>query len=128
MDRGQLRKYFVDCGLSYSNIKIIHLRMLEALIQIEFEKIKVDDIFEKCIYWDRVNKSKYYKGKYNTDGSLICAFMTAKGGYFNCREVVSFNENGFIGFCGEADGTNIIPVANGFKNWCDWLKEIANGK
>lgn len=35
------------------------------------------------------------------------------------RECISFNYNGFIGFCGWADGGNTAPIVAAFKEWCD---------
>lgn len=39
------------------------------------------------------------------------------------KEVISFNRDGFIGFCGAADSENTAPVVAAFVEWCDWLAE-----
>lgn len=56
-------------------------------------------------------------------------FIRGKGGYFDEREVVSFNQEKdtqtqnphWIGFSGNADDNNIQPILRGFMKWCDWL-------
>jgi hypothetical protein len=45
-----------------------------------------------------------------------------KGSYFDNREAVSFNKDGFIGFAGWADDRNVQPVSEGFAKW---VKEVA---
>ena len=45
------------------------------------------------------------------------AFVFIDGNYFEGREAVSFNEDGFIGFCGWADGCNERAILEGFYRW-----------
>lgn len=128
MNRDELRAYFKSKGLSYSVVSFRDLRMLEMLLNKHFSKQRIERFKTNSpIYWIRVNEAKYYKGEYDTDEKLICAYLTAKGGYFTAREVISFNRDGFIGFCGEADGSNLIPVAKAFIEWCDYLVNLIEG-
>ena len=124
MNRNEARAYFEAAGLSYRDITILKLQMLAAKLNEAFAR-QEQGFVEKGItpYWRRVNDAKYFKGRYEADGTMRCAFLTARGGYFNAREVVSFNEDGFIGFCGEAADSNALPVLETFVAWCDWLKE-----
>lgn len=128
MNRDELRAYFKSKGLSYSVVSLRDLRMLEMLLDKHFSEQRIERFKTNGpTYWVRVNKAKYYKGEYGVDGKLIRAFLTAKGGYFTAREVISFNRDGFIGFCGEADGSNLIPVAKAFIEWCDYLVNLIEG-
>lgn len=127
--REEARAYFKDKGLSYSDIRIETLDYLAALLNLKFAQQNVERKSnpEKPQYWVRVNSAKYYKGEYKENGTLICAFLTGKGTYFNAREVISFNRDGFIGFCGDADMKNTEPVVKAFIEWCDWLAEFRRG-
>lgn len=128
LTRDQARRYFMQCGLSYGDITVRALRYLQVEIDYEFNSSRRAALEGKgWEYWVRVNDAKYFKGQYAEDGHMIRAFLTAKGAYFNAREVVSFNSDGFIGFCGEADDTNAQPVLAAFMRWCDWLKERKEG-
>ena len=121
--RDDARKYFKDCGLTYQDITHWHLRRLELLLNQKFIEAALSGNEGRPTYWVRVNDAKNYKGQYAEDGTVICAFLTGKGTYFTAREVISFNKDGFIGFCGDADMTNTKPVVAAFREWCDWVKE-----
>lgn len=47
--------------------------------------------------------------------------IRCKSFYFDSREAVTFNSDGFIGFAGWADETNVQPVLAGF---ADWVKDM----
>lgn len=51
------------------------------------------------------------------------AFLYVDAHYFTKRECISFNINGFVGFAGWADGSNVRPILKGFNKWCDYLLE-----
>jgi hypothetical protein len=51
------------------------------------------------------------------DGRIVGASLRCKGFYFDDREAVTFNEDGFVGFAGWADDTNVRPVVAGFSKW-----------
>ena len=131
LTRDQARQYFKDCGLSYKDVDLRALRYLEIELNNQFNLVA-----QSCLngghcypgggpkpqYWVRVNPAKYYKGIYAEDGHLIKAAMTATGTYFTAREVITFHDNGDIGFAGEADKINVQPVLAAFMLWCDWLR------
>lgn len=41
--------------------------------------------------------------------------------YFDQREAITFNQDGFVGFAGWADDNNIQPILSAF---CEWLDEM----
>ena len=45
------------------------------------------------------------------------AELRCKAFYFESREAVTFNSDGFIGFAGWADEKSVQPVLAGFKEW-----------
>lgn len=41
--------------------------------------------------------------------------------HFENREAITFNKDGFIGFAGWADRTNIVPIITAFNKWVDFI-------
>lgn len=128
MTRNEAREYFKEKGLTYSDITLSDLEFLSVLLNLRFtqqrkERIQARKRGEdtKPVYWIRVNDAKYFKGQYDEYGRLIFASLTGKGAYFTARQVISFNKDGFIGFCGDADDRNAQPVLAAFVEWCDEL-------
>lgn len=117
------RDYYKKCGITYEDItmnslyKLIQLlnkRIVEAgscMIMINEPKLK------------GANKNIVFK-----NNKLVFAEIRVKGTYFDDREAITFNEDGFIGLCGWADGYNLTPFIIGFKEWCDYLENKAGEK
>lgn len=130
MTTSEARAYFADKGLTYASVTLPDLHYLKELLNEQFtrQRKRLLQTGEKPLYWRRVNDAKYYKGTYDPiTGSMVCAFLTGKGEYFDAREVISFNRDGFIGFCGAADSENTAPVLAAFVEWCDWMVETNKG-
>jgi hypothetical protein len=53
-------------------------------------------------------------------------YLKVDGLYFKDRECISFNPDGFIGFCGWASSANSIPICSAFTQWCHII--VANKK
>lgn len=127
MTNNEARAYFKEKGLTYADVTLNDLHYLRELLDehlIKQRKELMESNRHEHLYWRRVNAAKYYKGDYNPfTGSMVCAFLTGSGEYFTAREVISFNRDGFIGFCGDADSKNTAPVLAAFVEWCDWLAE-----
>ena len=64
---------------------------------------------------------KGHKDDYTWDGHLLCAFLRCYGSYFTDREAISFNRDGYIGFCGWASTQNTVPITDTFIRWCDHI-------
>lgn len=118
MDRRELaREYFRQCKITYDDItmndiykliKLLNKRIVEAdscMIMINEPKLR------------GTNRNIIFK-----KNKLAFAEIRVKGDYFNDREAITFNEDGFIGLCGWADGYNLTPFVMGFKDWCDYMK------
>lgn len=120
VNRDEARAYFKDKGLTYNDIKVLDLAYLKELLDEKFLQQREAQIriHGRPLYWRRMNAKTEAKWGYT---NMICAYLTAKGEYFSSREVISFNRDGFIGFCGDSDDENLQPVVNAFTEWCDWL-------
>lgn len=124
MNRRELaREYFKKCNLTYDDIDMNAIYRLIKILNFK--------IFEANSCMLMINEPKlrgrYTNVKLNKNGKLIFAEIRVKGTYFDDREAITFNEDGFIGICGWADGYNLTPFVLGFKDWCDWLKNKVGG-
>ena len=59
--------------------------------------------------------------KRKTNGTLISCYLYVNSHYFERRECISFNADGWIGFAGRADQGNTNPILRAFIEWCDAL-------
>lgn len=107
MTNDEARQYFKDKGLTYAVLTEEAVLLLIAKLQLEIYKAKRND--KDCILVG-INKYKYKPGR---------VFLTVKGTYFDSREAISFNQDGFIGFAGWACTRSTEPFINGFIKWCD---------
>ena len=115
--RDKAREYFSETlGLSYSDINEGDILILSMLINQELKIAKDDTSVEMRL-------SQKIKSKYKTNGELISCYLYVNSHYFTQRECVSFNGDGFIGFCDWADDRNTKPVVTAFRKWCDYLAE-----
>jgi len=117
MTKDECRQLFIDKGLSYKDINLSKIHELKELLIIElleFHKTNphIDLKFKKT-------GSKGKGCKFNEDGSVNKYFLMVSGSYFNDREAISFNQDGFIGFAGWADSTNVSPMLNAFEKWVE---------
>lgn len=51
------------------------------------------------------------------NGRVVLAELRCRSDYFEDRQAVSFERDGFIGFAGWADEVNVQPVLRGFVSW-----------
>ena len=113
MNNNDARQYFQDKGLTYKVLSEYNIDLLKLLIQEEIMKARKEDM--GCILV-RVNEKT--RGK-KQGGLVEWLELTVKGTYFDSREAVTFNRDGFIGFAGWAPNTNVKPFIDAFVRWCD---------
>lgn len=54
------------------------------------------------------------------------ADLKCKSHYFEKRQCVTFEGNGFVGFAGWSDEHNVQPILSAFANWVEWMKSDCN--
>lgn len=117
----QLRLKFSELGFTYQMITSKEIGKLIQLLNIEI------DIFNKNPDNElKLNISKFgnndFNYDYNNDGAIKSVFIKVDAFYFEDREAISFNSNGFIGFCGWASSKNAVPIFIAFDKWLEYLK------
>ena len=113
------RNYFKELGLDYTNITLEQYDKLRDFIQQEMYILLSDSSYH-MVKDLRMDEKIVIK---NGEVSLY-----TNGSYFIKRQAISFEKNGFIGFCGWADGCNRIPFIIGFVKLCDYIKVGGYGK
>jgi len=119
-EREEARDYFKNRRLSYKSIYLTHIRELRKLIKYELQTYLPTTNHSRQMDM-RLHKERKKDLKFNRDDFLIEGGIWIDGSYFESREGLYFNSDGFIGFCGWADCENKMPFIIAFKKWCDWL-------
>lgn len=110
----QARDLFDDKVGSYSNVTEGDILALIMIINKELKIHNKKGVASIC----SLRLSDKVKMKRKTNGSIVNCFIRVNSHYFTGREAISFNEGGFIGFCGELDQSNTQPFLNAFEKWC----------
>lgn len=98
------RKLIAEQGITTDNVTDNQLQSLHA----ELKK--------------SLSESDCYDGTYRANPlGRTPKYMTCRTNEWDNREAISFNRDGFIGFCGWASTTNTAPVLNAVKNWLNKL-------
>lgn len=106
MARDEAREVFARSGMTYAMLNVPLLRDLRKRMDL---RMKAAGLIKGTF---RMRRSCAFK-----PGDRFFAGLRCKSYYFEDREAVSFNPDGFIGFAGWADDQNIQPVVAGFKDW-----------
>lgn len=114
----EAREYFKNAGLTYKNITEGDILTLIMLLNREIKKS--NKIGETSV--NTMTLSKRIDLKKRSNGTIITCFLYVNSHYFERRECISFNADGFIGFCGWADVGNSNPILRAFREWVDVLK------
>lgn len=117
MTNNEARQYFKDKGLTYAVLNPQTVKLLKDIVQIEIDNMKTE--ITDCILVS-INRL----GPVNSQLKNGWVELTIKGTYFDKREAITFNRNGFIGFAGWASSDNTKPFIYGFIKWCDELSKI----
>lgn len=94
--RNEARKYFNHTRLRYSDINEGDILVLCMLLQKELKSEKYDVSVNMRL-------SQRIETTYRLDGQLVECSTFVNSHYFKNRECITFNPDGFIGFCGWAD-------------------------
>lgn len=111
------RAYFERCGLTYGDVSENAVVALVLSLDREIGRAaRCGECFESMRLSDRIDVRR------KPDGSLLSCFICVDAEYFEGRECISFNHDGFIGFCGWASSANEKPIIKAFIEWCDLLR------
>lgn len=108
MDRTEARALWASSGLDYS---VLTPDSLSDLVDSIDRAMMASGAAQGSL---RMKRPPVIHGE---DGVVTCAELRCRSAYFRDREAVTFNDNGFIGFAGWADETNVVPVLDGFAEW-----------
>ncbi|MBD9539963.1 hypothetical protein IB276_10920 [Ensifer sp. ENS04] len=117
MTRDEARAAWAAAGLTYADLTLGRLQDLRDLIGAE---MKVSGLFVPS---NRTGGTYRMHSKIDAGIGLDGwrAGLQCRAYYFKNREAVTFNGNGFIGFAGWSDETNVQPILSGFMKWLDAL-------
>lgn len=111
------RDYFKSKNLSYDDITEGDICTLVMILNKNIKKACKDGKMSV----NTMRMSQKIKSKFKSNGKLIECYLFINSHYFTQRECISFNKDGFIGFCGWAGGGNVPPIVNSFTEWVDTL-------
>jgi hypothetical protein len=106
--RNDARQAFAAAGLTYDVLTPANMQRLRTLVN---DSMKVSGLIMgafRCRQRAIIKQTPW--GPF--------AELRCRADYFDNREAISFNTDGFIGFAGWADDTNVRPILDGFKAWC----------
>lgn len=112
----EARQYFKDKGLTYDDVTGGDIFTLTRLLNKHIKAaVKDNETVES------MHLSKTVRIKPKENGGIDYCFLYLDSHYFEERECISFNRDGFIGFAGWADQGNTNPILRAFLEWCDIL-------
>lgn len=115
----EAREYFKNKNLSYEDIDKRSIFILRDLIKKELKtSISNNECDDKLIISDKI---RFY---IKDNLKIQECYLYLNSDYFENRECISFNKDGFIGFAGWACTNNVLPILRAFIKWCDLLSEI----
>jgi len=117
MTKEEARNYFESSNLNYQDIE---MNDIYKLIKALNKHICVSNNEMLIMINEPILKGKHRNIIFKNN-QLVFAQLTVKGTYFKEREAITFDFDGFIGFCGWADKYNEIPFIHGFLDWCNYM-------
>lgn len=117
LTRNDARAAFTSGGLSYAVLTSSNLRRLRALVNEAMRESGLIKGTYRCRQRGAIKEA--VGGRF--------AELRCRSFYFDNREVVTFNPDGFIGFAGWADAQNVQPILAGFVAWCRELAALQQG-
>lgn len=115
----EAREYFKNAGLTYKDITEGDILTLIMLLNREIKKS--NKMGETSV--NTMTLSRKIDLKKRSNGTIISCFLYVNSHYFERRECISFNVDGFIGFCGWADVGNSNPILRAFR---EWVNQVSN--
>lgn len=115
----ELRESFKGFNLTYADVRRRDVRVLMLIIEQKLEEYnaeqsKSDAPIPITLRWD-------IDERYDENGGVEYAFIRCDGNYFDDREAISFNSDGFIGFCCWADSKREDVFMSAFVDWLYYM-------
>nr|WP_295828269.1 hypothetical protein [uncultured Azospirillum sp.] len=107
MTRDEARALWASSGLDY---RVLTHELLHRLISLIDAELVATDLIRGY----RMNRTLSLRHK---AGKPIQAELRCRAFYFRSREAVTFQSDGWIGFCGWASDENAAPILEGFRKW-----------
>lgn len=119
----ELREYFNN-DLNYSFLNSNYMILLKKLIEEELIKFNKNTTNKMIMNLSPIKSKDYHFDMEN--GGIEYFYFKVDSDYFKGREAISFNKDGFIGFAGWSDSTNIQPFKDAFQEWIDIVEYRIN--
>ena len=113
------RDYFKSYGLTYGDIVEGDIAVLVMLLD---QEIKLSNKINETST-GTMTLSRKIDFIDNSNDTMAECYLYVNDRYYENRECISFNADGFIGFCGWADPGNTNPILRAFLQWCDFLSK-----
>ena len=109
----QAREYFKNKKIDYSILNKTNRDYLRQLVSEELEKQnKGDGTFVKI-------RQQLKSDLLTQDSKTIMYNISCKGSWFDKRQGITFQRDGFIGFAGWSGSYHVEPFIKAFIKWCD---------
>lgn len=123
--RDQVRVAF-SSELTYADVLPVDVRALEGYIAIECARhdrfFKSNDGLPMMMHPSYRMKNEPRIEISPTGKGIAEAYLRVDGSYWQGREAISFNADGFIGIAGWADDENVQPFLRAFMRWLkEWM-------
>ena len=119
LTRDGMREAFASQLDDQAHLNEDDVHMLAMLVGEELCRHNLKDVDGKT------SACKMMLGKLDTcraGGQVLGAYIRVDGAYFDDREAISIDPNGWVGFAGWADSRNERPFLVAFARWLDeWL-------
>lgn len=119
----EARALFADSGLIYADIDRPALDALVAFLDIELARCRLGPE-TPCQSSMRIRHRRMVR---KGAGGIEAAELFVRAHYFDEREAVTFESNGFIGIAGWADSRNVRPFLVAFGEWVEWMSRRKEG-
>lgn len=121
LTRDEARERFAGAGLSYGDVCAEDVQMLRSMLDVELRRARYLMPMSEPDQRLTAHAEPGVVFVAGDGGVMRKAFMVVSWGG-EAREAISFNEDGFIGFCGWASDRNAQPFLAAFVAWVDLLE------
>lgn len=125
LTRDQVRDA-IKANLTYSDVEPVDVRALEGFIAIECarhdKRFATNEGLPMLMHPSYRKKNEPRIERDANGAGIYEAYLRVDGRYWQGREAVSFNADGFIGIAGWADDQNVQPFLRALMLWLkEWM-------